>query len=117
MSVSAESTGAEERKAWRPGTVIGVGLSLLLFAALIGILFWLTARNTNEPQAEGKTAEQKLAELQAQDRKALSEYGWIDRPKGIVRIPIDRAISLLVEERNAEEKGKSAPTPRRAQQP
>lgn len=117
MSASAESNGANESKAWPPGTVIGVGLSLLLFAALVGVLFWFTAFNRNEPPPEGKTAEQKLAELQAQDRTALSSYGWIDRPKGIVRIPIDRAMSLLVEDREAEEKGKPAPIPGSASQP
>ena len=36
-----------------------------------------------------------------QTRKAedaiLTSYGWVDRPAGIVRIPIDRAIELLAQ--------------------
>lgn len=34
---------------------------------------------------------------QSVQRKDLESYGWIDRPAGIVRIPIDRAMQLLVE--------------------
>ena len=37
-----------------------------------------------------------LAVLRAQKRAMLNEYRWIDRDKGIVRIPIERAMSLLI---------------------
>lgn len=37
-----------------------------------------------------------LAALRAQKRAMLNEYRWIDRDKGIVRIPIERAMSLLI---------------------
>ena len=37
-----------------------------------------------------------LAALRAEKRAILDEYAWIDRDKGIVRIPIDRAMSLLI---------------------
>ncbi len=117
MSLSVDSTGANGSKAWPPGTVIGVSLSLLLFAALVGTLLWFTALNRRELPVEGKTPEQKLQELQAQDRMTLSNYGWVDRPKGIVRIPIDRAMSLLVEDRNSEEQAKLPPIPMKVFQP
>jgi hypothetical protein len=117
MSMSVDSTGANGSKVWPSGTVIGVSLSLLLFAALVGMLFWFTALNRSELPAEGKTPEQILQELQAQDRMTLSNYGWIDRTKGIVRIPIDRAMTLLVEARNADEQPQSAPIPRKVPQP
>jgi hypothetical protein len=32
-----------------------------------------------------------------QQRQALTSYGWISRPEGRVRIPIDRAMELVVE--------------------
>jgi len=117
MSVSVETTSANGSKAWPPGTVIGVSLSLLLFVALVGTLFWFTALNRRELPIEGKTPEQKLQELQAQDRMTLSNYGWVDRPQGIVRIPIDRAMSLLVEDRNSEEQAKLPPIPMKVFQP
>ena len=33
----------------------------------------------------------------AQENAALTTYGWVDRDAGIVRIPIERAMELLVE--------------------
>lgn len=38
-----------------------------------------------------------LAKLQARDEAELNSYGWIDKPAGVVRIPIERAMQLLVE--------------------
>jgi hypothetical protein len=37
-----------------------------------------------------------LAALRTQKRALLNEYRWVDRDKGIVRIPIERAMSLLI---------------------
>jgi len=37
-------------------------------------------------------------ELRAEQRKRLGEYGWVDRRAGIVKIPIERAIELRVQE-------------------
>ena len=38
-----------------------------------------------------------LAELRAAEEADLNSYGWIDRNKGTVRIPIDRAMQLILE--------------------
>jgi hypothetical protein len=38
-----------------------------------------------------------LEELRHQEIEILSTYAWIDRDKGMARIPIDRAIELFVE--------------------
>jgi hypothetical protein len=38
-----------------------------------------------------------LANLRAAEGADLDSYGWIDRNSGTVRIPIDRAMQLLVE--------------------
>jgi hypothetical protein len=38
-----------------------------------------------------------LQAMRAAEDQALSNYGWIDQPKGVVRIPIDRAIDLLAQ--------------------
>jgi hypothetical protein len=37
-----------------------------------------------------------LAALREQKRALLNEYRWIDRDSGIARIPIDRAMTLLI---------------------
>ena len=38
-----------------------------------------------------------LAELRAAEDADLNSYGWVDRNAGIARIPIDRAMQLLLE--------------------
>jgi len=38
-----------------------------------------------------------LAELRAAEAADLNSYGWIDRTSGRIRIPIDRAMRLILE--------------------
>jgi hypothetical protein len=38
-----------------------------------------------------------LEELRRQEAEILSTYQWIDRDKGVVRIPINRAMELFIE--------------------
>jgi hypothetical protein len=37
-----------------------------------------------------------LGALRAEKHALLSQYAWIDRAHGVVRIPIERAMSLLI---------------------
>ena len=39
----------------------------------------------------------ELDHYRQEQQQMLNSYGWVDRPNGIVRIPIDRAIALLLE--------------------
>jgi hypothetical protein len=39
-----------------------------------------------------------LAALHAREDAQLKHYGWIDRPSGRVRVPVERAMELLVAE-------------------
>ncbi|RME71408.1 MAG: hypothetical protein D6781_04295 [Verrucomicrobia bacterium] len=41
---------------------------------------------------------ERLKELRASAEAAATSYGWIDKEKGIVRLPIDRAIELYAAE-------------------
>ena len=38
-----------------------------------------------------------LAAMRAEEDQILNSYGWIDRERGIVRLPIGRAITLLAQ--------------------
>lgn len=40
-----------------------------------------------------------LAALRAREAARLSSYGWVDRQAGVVHIPIERAMELLVARR------------------
>lgn len=39
-----------------------------------------------------------LADLQQKEQAQAGSYGWVDQSKGVVRLPIDRAIELTVKE-------------------
>jgi hypothetical protein len=43
-------------------------------------------------------------EMRAREAAAQTAYAWIDRPKGIVQLPVDRAMQLTLQELNAERK-------------
>jgi hypothetical protein len=38
-----------------------------------------------------------MEDLRARETSVLSSYGWVDRQAGVGRIPIDRAVDLLLE--------------------
>src|SRR5437763_3981031 len=40
-----------------------------------------------------------IAAFKAEKARKLDRYGWIDRGRGIVQIPIERAMELMVERR------------------
>lgn len=43
------------------------------------------------------TPQRDLAAFEARMTRELTHYGWVDREAGIVRLPIERAMALLVE--------------------
>ncbi len=53
-------------------------------------------REFPEPQVRPDEAQQ-LRRLLSEQRARLAGYAWADRQKGLVRIPIDRAMQLIVQ--------------------
>ena len=54
-------------------------------------------RPSSLEQGSFEGAERGL-ELRAAQKKRLREYGWVDRGAGMVRIPIERAMELRIQE-------------------
>jgi hypothetical protein len=54
------------------------------------------ARTPPEPRLEAYPLAARLV-LRAQEDEVLTTYGWVDKDRGIARIPIDRAMELVVE--------------------
>jgi len=50
-----------------------------------------------------------IHEQRKAEEQILSTYGWVDRPAGVVRIPIERAMSLLAERAGSPAKGQGTP--------
>ncbi len=51
---------------------------------------------SNFPQPSLQVAPtEDLQKMREREERELNSYGWIDRQKGVVRLPIERAIELL----------------------
>jgi len=51
---------------------------------------------TPEPRLSVKPGEELVA-MRAKESKVLTSYDWVDREKGVVRIPIARAIEIITQ--------------------
>jgi hypothetical protein len=74
-----------------------------LIFALILVIAYLPNKPEALPQGT-KTPEERaviLRELRAKEAAAATSYGWVDQTKGVVRIPIERAMQLTVEDLKA----------------
>jgi hypothetical protein len=71
--------------------------------ALIVLIVYLPKKP--DPLPDGvRTPEQRkaaLVELRAKEKAAATTYSWVDQPTGVVRIPIDEAIKITINEINA----------------
>lgn len=79
--------------------VVGVVGAILLFVIIVGLqaLFY----RMDEGERSRKVYEQPdqaLQQLDADQLGALTSYGWVDQQRGVVHIPIERAMALVVEE-------------------
>lgn len=100
MATQAEKI-EQVRSAWKialgvGGTLAGVALVVILLAILLSTAF------VKPTVAGGLTEAQRyelLTKTRAEDHKLLTTYGWVDKSKGIVRLPIDVAMQKLIEER------------------
>lgn len=98
-------------------------VAIILGAAIIALALLIAYRLIQEPEAkspeqeppmEQEAAGNEQAALQRAPQEDLAEYesrmeqrlhsvGWVDREQGIVHMPIDRAMDLLVQRGLGEE--------------
>jgi hypothetical protein len=97
--------------AWAIGK-FAIGLVIVCvvsIALLFGLLKFFQSReetsvaNTVEPTKMfpqpqlQKAPIPDLKAIRAEEDKLLNGYAWVDQPKGVVRIPVDRAIEVLAQ--------------------
>jgi hypothetical protein len=86
----------------------------LVFTVIVVVLLvWLrdyffVVRNETVQRNVLEPPNPKLLELRAMEGATLDHYGWVDKEKGIVRVPIARAMELLVRERRTLRRGSPA---------
>ena len=79
--------------------VVGVVSAILLFVVVVALqaLFF----RMQEGERSRKVYEQPyeaLQKLDADQLGTLTSYGWVDQQQGVTRIPIERAMQLIVDE-------------------
>jgi len=77
---------------------LGVVLLFLLFGFVVAAVIGPTVRSSDYEQKRAANRLTKLQALREQDATALTSYAWVDKTKGTVRIPIERAMELSLTE-------------------
>lgn len=71
-----------------------------LFLIMSWLVYYMNVKTT--PGAIGKDRAAERAEtlqgIREAEEQALVQYGWIDKPKGVVQIPVERAMELVEQE-------------------
>ena len=71
---------------------------ILLFVGLVALLVIQRGHVQTYDEARKEQRLKNLAELNAENEKILTQYHWVDKAKGVVGIPIDRAMNLVLTE-------------------
>jgi hypothetical protein len=78
------------------GAWLGVVLLFLFFGIFVFVLVAATPHGNNYEEKRAKAREEKLKTMRDAANKDLSSYAWVDKTKGVARIPIDRAMQLTL---------------------
>ena len=98
--ITAEDAGFDADEPNTRGIFIFIVASVAMFAAVVvGVSYYYNSVYERiEYENVLKPVSQELADLHAREDWNLTHYGYIDKAKAQVRIPIDRAMELLVQE-------------------
>ena len=77
--------------------VVAVLGTFLIMAALVRVMVHYT-RPAPLNTARISERRENLKKLRAEEAKVLNEYDWQDQTKGFVRLPITKAMELIVRE-------------------
>ncbi len=96
-------------------------IGLLGLALYLGINTYLRSSETasTEPEEAARSAERvkNLADVQAEETQKLTTFGWADKAKGEVRIPVELAMKLVLPDLNAKKPAAAYPILDAAGQP
>ena|SRR5947208_2445365 len=78
------------------GAWLGVVLLFLFFGIFVLVLVAATPHGNTYEEKRAKGREEKLKTMRDAASKDLNSYAWVDKGKGVARIPIDRAMQLTL---------------------
>lgn len=99
------------------GTWLGVVLLFAFFGLLVWVVMGLVPRGDDYEKKRATARYEKLKTVRDEANSALSGYAWVDKAKGSVRVPIDRAMELTVAELAAKKPAPAGPIDAAASQP
>jgi hypothetical protein len=77
---------------------------LVMILLFLGLVILLVAQREHVQTYDETRKEHRLknlADLNGENEKVLAQYHWVDKAKGVVGIPIDRAMNLVLTELQA----------------
>ncbi len=78
------------------GAWLGVVLLFLFFGIFVFVLVAATPHGNNYEQKRAEARAKKLSDARNAATRELTSYAWVDKGKGVARIPIDRAMQLTL---------------------
>lgn len=79
-------------------TWLGIVLLFALFGIIVLAVIGPAPRGSDYEEMRTKKRLENLKKLREETEKTLNSYGWVDKNKGVARIPIDRAMELTIAE-------------------
>ena len=79
-------------------TWLGMVLLFAFFGLLALVLVKASPRGSNYEKKRAEARMKKLEDAQKENLTALNSYAWVDKSKGVARIPIDHAIGIMLVE-------------------
>src|SRR5436305_13649834 len=77
-------------------TWLGIVLLFVLLGVIVLAIIGPSPRGSDYEETRAKKRMEKLKTVREDAEKALNTYAWIDKNKGVVRIPISRAMELTM---------------------
>ena len=77
-------------------TWLGIVCLFVLFGLIVLAVIGPSPRTSDYEETRAKKRMEKLKALHEESQKELTTYAWVDKNKGVARIPIDRAMEVTV---------------------
>lgn len=101
---------SEVARARAPWSVwFGIVLLFALFGVIVLAIIGPAPRGSDYEEARARKRVENLKTLREEADKALTTYAWIDKNKGVARIPIQRAMELTVAELSQQKPAPAGP--------
>jgi hypothetical protein len=95
-------TQPEPLQTYQPRSTFSTWVGVVLLFAFFGMLSFValkaSPRGNDYEKKRAKARAEKLDAAQKENLTALTTYGWVDKTKGVARIPIDHAMQLMLGE-------------------